>query len=325
MSIARITTWLSVLAALAGFCTAAQAQFPATTHQLGGGGFWEPDHLGLVNPQIPLNYFEPDFQFFAPADVSTFGGYPEPAVGFFFSYDRLYWNVQRSETSDAPYEGDFSWGNRVDFGYMMDTDHGWHLGAFHLGGPNLFVDDETVNISRFEGVEVNKTFRWKPVHKNYIIEPMLGVRFIKFIDRDPEFIEVPNPDPTLPPLVVLLAENEVENNILGGQLGMRVHHQTERWIFAVESKILPAMNWQFYPTTDYPEFTVFGQIRFQSTYRLTRDISIGSGVDLMYFGQGIARGRETGIDFSGDRVVQLPSNDQDVFIGGFSMLFQINR
>lgn len=317
MSILRIPLWLSVLVAAVGLCTQASAQpYPATTRQFGGAGFWEPDHLGLYEPQIPPNYFEPDFQFFAPSDVSTFGGYPEPNIGFFVSYDRLYWNVQRSETSSAPYEGDFTWGNRVDLGYMMDTDHGWLVTAFHLDGPN-----HEENNADFDSVEINKTFRWKPVGKNYIIEPMIGFRYMKFIDRDPQFI----PDPADPTSLLVQSLNVVENNILAGQLGLRIHRQTERWITAVESRITPGINYQFYPSEDYSEFTILGSLRFTAVYKLTRDISIGGGADLLHFGTGIARGRQEGIGFSSGHPIVLPINDQDLTIGGFSMIIQVNR
>jgi hypothetical protein len=353
MSIARIPLWLSVLTLVAGISTQANAQFPTTTHQFGGAGFWEPDHLGLVNPQIPLNYFEPDFQFFAPADVSTFGGYPEPNIGFFFSYDRLYWNVQRSETDAAPYEGDFTWGNRVDFGYMMETGHGWLLSAYLLDGPNVYrnidfffqedtdgdgndervTQTESENNADFEGVEVNKTFRWKPVGKNYIIEPMIGARFMRFTDYDfvTELIENIDDDGVVVSIQPPFTDRTIaENNILGGQLGVRIHHQTERWVTSVESKFVPAINYQFYTNPiffeeneDYSEFTIFGQVRMTATYKLTRDISIGTGFDIMHFGRGIARGRN--FETLGDRRINLPQNDQDLTIGGFSMLFQLNR
>jgi hypothetical protein len=335
------------MAVVAGLAGPVFAQFPATTRQFGGAGFWEQDNLGMVQPQIPLNYFDPDWQFFAPADVSTFGGYPEPNVGFFFSYDRLYWNVQRSETDAAPYEGDFTWGNRIDFGYMMEEDHGWLITAFHLDGPNDYGDtniftradtngdgnDELVtqttsrNNGAFDDVEVNKTFRWKPVGKNYIIEPLFGARFMKFYDYDfdSELVqEIDNMGEIVSQRAAGVGER-IENNILGGQLGVRIHHQIERWTTAVESKFLPAINYQFYETEDYSEFTIYGQVRGMATYNVTRDIAIGGGFDIMHFGRGIARGRHEGFNQIGDRIIDLPQNDQDVTIGGFSIIVQINR
>ena len=199
---------------------------------------------------------------------------------------------------------------------MMDTDHGWLVTAFHLDGPN-----HEENNADFDSVEINKTFRWKPVGKNYIIEPMIGFRYMKFIDRDPQFI----PDPADPTSLLVQSLNVVENNILAGQLGLRIHRQTERWITAVESRITPGINYQFYPSEDYSEFTILGSLRFTAVYKLTRDISIGGGADLLHFGTGIARGRQEGIGFSSGHPIVLPINDQDLTIGGFSMIIQVNR
>jgi hypothetical protein len=124
-------------------------------------------------------------------------------------------------------------------------------------------------------------------------------------------------------------------------MGVRIHHQTERWITAIESKLMPGVNWQFYPSQDYSEFTIFGQVHGSATYKITRDISIGTGFDIMQFGRGIARGGQRGVGVAGfpgvfpaddpndpsddPKLVNLPRNDQDMFIGGFSIMFTINR
>ncbi len=352
MSISRTTLWLSFLVLATGLSAQARAQFPTTNHQFGGAGFWEPDNPGLVQPQIPPNYFEPDLQFFAPADVSTFGGYPEPNIGFFFSYERLYWNVQRSETEDAPFQGDFTWGNRVELGYMMDTDHGWLLSAFHLDGPNVdsrtttiqgppfvnppapagttvrtLVGTTAVNNVDFEGVEFNKVWRWKPIGKNYIVEPMFGPRFMRVIDRHGTagiITDFNNMGEVLQ-TVASGSYETTENNILGGQLGLRIHHQTERWVTSIESRFLPAINYQFYGTEDFSEFTIFGQVIGKATYKLTRDISLGAGFDIQHFGRGIARGPLVGQVGQPNALREAPINDQDLTIGGFSVVVEINR
>jgi hypothetical protein len=206
------------------------------------------------------------------------------------------------------------------------------------------------NHGRFEGVELNKTFRWEPVGKNYIIEPLFGVRYMKVLDRPGPIRRTVEFDAAGPTgnEATEGSEMEVENNILGGQMGVRIHRQTERWITAVESKLMPGINWQFYPTQDYSEFTVYGQVRASATYKLTRDISIGTGFDIMQFGMGIARGGQRGVGLAGfpgvfppedpgdpndpnddtftqPKLVNLPRNDQDMFIGGFSIMFTINR
>lgn len=198
--------------------------------------FTEPDHFG------------PDLQFFAPFDASDYGGGDPPNIGFFFDYSRLYWNVQRPSqrpinrvgfegdfgaslniplhqlgdlgmlgfTGNRPtgYDGDFTWGNRYDFGYMTEDEHGWYCSMLHIAGPaeSLHVRQErlnringgdtgttpdpilvdrnpryydlysSLNSARFSSVELNKVWRRKEFHNGGVLEPFLGARFMTFKD-----------------------------------------------------------------------------------------------------------------------------------------------
>ena len=72
-----------------------------------------------ANPFIEPDYFEPDYHFCAPAQVDPYSGGEAPNVGFFADVDRLYINVSRPEGQDSlfsGYDGDFTWGNRLDLG-----------------------------------------------------------------------------------------------------------------------------------------------------------------------------------------------------------------
>jgi len=44
-------------------------------------------------------------QLFGNTDVSTFGTPPPPNEGYFFSFDGLYWNVQRPQTAMVGAQG----------------------------------------------------------------------------------------------------------------------------------------------------------------------------------------------------------------------------
>ncbi len=55
-------------------------------------------HAQLFKP-FAFPPVESDFQFFAPADVDTYGGGPAPKTGWFADYDRVYINVQRPDDS----------------------------------------------------------------------------------------------------------------------------------------------------------------------------------------------------------------------------------
>ena len=248
MSLKRTKKWfLAILAsmgaAFAGLLSTARAEAPSmpssgpTVQLERWSPFTEPDHFG------------PDLQFFAPFDASDYGGGDPPNIGFFFDYSRLYWNVQRPSqrpinrvglendfgtalniplhqlgdmgllgfTGNRPtgYDGDFTWGNRYDFGYMTEDDHGWLASMTHIAGPaeGVHVRQERINRrsttdtppqnpdpilqdrnpryydlqaslnqARFSNVELNKVWRRKEFHLGGVLEPMVGARFMTFKD-----------------------------------------------------------------------------------------------------------------------------------------------
>ena len=109
-----------------------------------------------------------DLQLFAPIDLGNIAGPPDPSEGYFFSYQRLYWNVTGlrgpagqnaplftaiepyvgrpnspqsllNSIADAPPDSLFSWGQRYEIGYMLpgkgvEDGNGWIAGI--LDGPN---------------------------------------------------------------------------------------------------------------------------------------------------------------------------------------------
>jgi hypothetical protein len=139
---------------------------------------------GLDNGQHPTVFiepdtFRPDFQFFAPADATNYetGRDRDPNHGFFFTYDRVYMNVRRPTTefpvappssdpalggdpfaldrfsfvqeSPSYWDGDFTWGNRLEFGFVDCEDRGWDMVAWHIDGPN--EEDRITNGDRING------------------------------------------------------------------------------------------------------------------------------------------------------------------------------
>jgi hypothetical protein len=171
------------------------------------------------SPFIDFGYFEPDFQFFAPAEVGDFGGEEPPNTGVYFDYDRLYLNCTRPENEaslDSPYEGDFSWGNRYEIGYMTEEDNGWQAIVEHYivdmtetlfqerldrfnddddlagGNPDPILQDRnprhydlrtSLNSARYSSLELNKVWRRKTFHHGGILEPLIGFRSMNFRDQ----------------------------------------------------------------------------------------------------------------------------------------------
>ena len=87
----RPFVWLAALLAVVSLAGTAQAQ--------------------KYEPFIDPGYFgQPDFQFFAPAEVGDFGGEEPPNTGIYFDYDRLYVDVNRPDgeaSLGSEFQGDF--------------------------------------------------------------------------------------------------------------------------------------------------------------------------------------------------------------------------
>lgn len=200
MSMQRPFFWLATVLALVTLGQVAQAQ--------------------RYQPFIEPDTFNPDLQFFAPAEVSDFGGGDGPNVGFFANYDRVYLNWSRPDgeaSFESPFEGDFGWGNRWDLGYMTEDKTGWAITGWHLSGPNegihvlqerldRFNDDDdpdadegrdpilsdrnprqydltqSINRADLSSVEINKIWRRKEFHNGGVFEPMVGVRYVNMKD-----------------------------------------------------------------------------------------------------------------------------------------------
>jgi hypothetical protein len=166
MSTLRLSLAIAVLVVIGAPARLAQAQVVS----------------GLDNGQHPFLFiepdtFRPDFQFFAPADATNYetGRDRDPNRGFFFTFERMYISVTRPETrlpvfppSTAPpgdpyaqdrfsyvqlnpsfWEGDFTWGNRVELGFIDCDDKGWSIVGWHIDGPNR--ESEIVNGDRLGG------------------------------------------------------------------------------------------------------------------------------------------------------------------------------
>lgn len=176
-------------------------------------------HAQRFQPFIDPGYFEPDFQYFAPAEVGDFGGKDFINTGIYFDYDKMYLNATRPDgeaSRFSPFDGDFSWGNRYEIGYMTEDDTGWQAVLMHYtvdatqilfqeridrinsnddqagGAPDPILQDRnprslelrtTFNNARFSSVELNKVWRRKEFHNGGILEPLLGFRAMTFRDQ----------------------------------------------------------------------------------------------------------------------------------------------
>jgi hypothetical protein len=222
-------------------------------------------------PFIDPGYFEPDFQFFAPAEVGEFGG-PAPAnTGVYFDYDRTYVNMSRPEGEPSLFsdtDGDFTWGNRYEIGYMTDEGTGWQIVHWHLDGPNVhlqnaqqqfFADEldpaivtwywqgrDSVNVAKLSSFELNKVWRRKQFHNGSVLEILLGYRHMNFKDyyRREELGELPGP---VAGTTFVTYQNELAefmNVMHGGQLGGRYFGQRGHWLLSMDVRFFAVQNFQ---------------------------------------------------------------------------------
>ena len=163
MTMSKVTASLTVLIALCAVVPRAEAQreihhVPPVIHPDGNN----PDYL---SPFVEPLAFNPDWQFFAPADFDTFGGGPDANTGWFATYDRLYLWVTRPEYVGSYTDGDFAWGNRWDIGYMTEEKHGWLFSFWHLDGPN---NDNILTQERINVYNTNDEINGDPTNTNYL-------------------------------------------------------------------------------------------------------------------------------------------------------------
>jgi hypothetical protein len=265
--------------------------------------------------------FENDLQWFAPAETWEYGGEPIGAkTGWFFAYDRAYINVSRggliplATDNIQTFQGDFTWGNRYELGYMTEEDYGWLLNGWYIKGPQVDTVTENGNVivgnlGQYASVDLNRTWRLEPFYHGGFIEPFIGLRFSQFIDY---------------------TRGKVENNMIGAQLGARYFKQKGNWVISGQAQAFPMLNYQMFQTfgdgatvgsgvqPSYQEFVIGGEARIEIAYLISKTISIRAGWDLQYFGRGIARNAAW---------VSQPGyvNDEHLVMTGATFGFTINR
>ena len=115
MSMIRPIAWLAAFVAAMAVAACAQAQFLPPLTSPGSDHFWE------FQPFIDPDYFQHDFQFFAPPEVNDFGGEEKPNTGIYVTFDRTDVLVTRPIdrfSFGSQNKMDNSWGNRMELGYM---------------------------------------------------------------------------------------------------------------------------------------------------------------------------------------------------------------
>ncbi len=178
----RTVIWLTALAAAIFMAGRAMAQpahsnlsypTPHPTYEHGSAPFavQYPGKDKFVQPFHPVG-FEPKMDWFAPAETSTYGRGPRPNIGYFFSYERVFWSLAAPEHAPVGSEinpniippgqqvsipqffkngpslyntfinAEGAWGNRWELGYIDTDDYGWLVSVIdHVSQGQYSIDN----------------------------------------------------------------------------------------------------------------------------------------------------------------------------------------
>lgn len=190
-------------------------------------------------------------------------------------------SIYQGQSEGSDYQGDWAWGNRFDFGWQSEEGTGIWFVARKMDSPDeritfdnidlnlddgLRLDNEpwgpsfaTVNGLRMWGFELNKIWRLAPTPRGTVIEPFVGPRYIKLrdhSDRTDVFSNIQEnlrfPLTNAPNATTLRmldfnyqqAVTSTDNDLFGGQFGMRSRWRRGRWQITSDVRGLAFWNHQ---------------------------------------------------------------------------------
>ncbi len=290
MAISQWTTRLASLLAVLVMTTAAFAQ---------NHGPAQPYYPQMHQPFIDPLAFDPDYQFFAPAEIGSFGNGWQAKTGWFGKYDRMHLYVTRPELEQNYTGVDGAWGHRVAVGYMTSDDHGWTVEGINLSGPGYYdelaiervnritMEDDaagdtqevdsvfeamtSINVASLNGFELNKTFRLKQFHNGSYLEPILGFRYHVLNDfhrgdsyrRYDDTTGLPTPPfPNTEDEVeeIIIAKSNWENHMVGAHLGLHWFQQRPSWQLSSDLRVFASQNFQTLNQVTDTEWTLYDSV-----------------------------------------------------------------
>jgi len=217
---------------------------------------------------------------------------------------------------------------------------------------------QSVNVGDYSSFEANKTWRMEPYRYGGMLEPLIGLRYVKFVDtaRSDDYRSFLQNDPNDPTAILGTAEvytNDLiksRNDMVLGQLGFRYFRNIRRWTLSSDFKVFAGHTFQtqeitkFVTTTIYPEDVAVGDeplfdgdhtgttfnsrknnetpvgfdVRAESAYCATKHLDLRVGFQMIYFGQGVWRGATPAQGFNFD-------TNQHLIMPGLTFGFAINR
>ncbi len=228
----------------------------------------------------------------------------------------------------------------------------------NIGYNFRFYDiNDTENVFSYDSYELNKVWRMEPYHYGGILEPMVGLRWMR-VDDVNAFSDYRSSDSVLEPPLVGLPFLDVEqltistaitkNEMFGGQLGFRYMKFRDRFTFSSSFYAFFGGNWQCAYSQVYTELTAYDgdtqgsnvvriennatepiytrneeffvgfDVRGQIGYQLTRLINIRAGFQVIDIGRGVWRGG------AGTNAIPQGDNDQDLLMAGGTFGINLN-
>ncbi|MCC9604721.1 hypothetical protein LOC68_26590 [Blastopirellula sp. JC732] len=267
---------------------------------------------GFNTPFTDMPIEDYDFQWFAPPITEVYGQDGiDPKTGPFFDYHRVYLNVTRGEAAPDNAQGDVTWGNKLDMGWMSEEGHGWLLRTLHIDGPQVAERNVGSTIS----VGLNKVWRLDPYHNGFWVEPMIGVRYFQF--KDQSLRVTYDYFPIINTWIIDDTHLAMENNMLLGQVGVRMHTHRGHWKLYGEWEVFGGNNWVYRMQQDntYSKGIMGTEITLGCAYYLTREIALDFSWNTIYFPDGVGRNP---YQSSGNQ-------SESLFISGLGFGFSFHR
>ena len=214
---------------------------------------------------------------------------------------------------------------------------------------------DTQNHLEFDSYELNKTWRMDPLHYGGIIEPFVGLRWMRISDVN-SFMDYQSTDEALPLTGPNFDDAELltvtgaytENECIGPQFGFRFFRARERYVFSTDFRVFCGANFQQTFSQKAEELTIYdgaGQgsaveriirsstepvystneefyigfdVRAELGYQLTRMVQVRGGFQLIDVAQGVWRGGDGSMVDAGD-------DDQNLLMVGLTAVISVNH
>ncbi len=226
----------------------------------------------------------------------------------------------------------------------------------NFGFNNRFVAmRDSENVADFHSLELNKTWRMEPYHYGGILEPLVGLRYMRLTDTYQRmnylagtYLHPSDPTTALGGEEVTYTVSEAINDLAGIQAGFRYFKFVDRFRYSAELRLFAmgtfqsnrwqqSKEWTLYDAVDVDaddevahylvekgraqygrnnDFAWGYDIRSELSYTLSRMIELRSGLQLIDIAQGTWRG---------NLIEQRVSKDQRALMAGITFGVTLNR